>query len=38
LYIHRLCAEFFYMPCPLRASKTFTLSFMVQVKQLGAPS
>jgi hypothetical protein len=27
-----------YMPCPLRASKTFTLSFMVQVKHLGAAS
>jgi len=26
------------MPCPLRASKNFTLSFMVQVKQLGAAS
>jgi hypothetical protein len=28
----------FYMPCPLRASKIFTLSFMLQVKQLGAAS
>jgi hypothetical protein len=24
--------------CPLRASKIFTLSFMVQIKQLGAAS
>jgi len=27
-----------FMPCPLRASKTFTLSFMVQVNHLGAAS
>jgi ABC-type long-subunit fatty acid transport system fused permease/ATPase subunit len=38
LYIHYLCAEFAICLALYMQVKNFTLSFMVQVKQLGAAS
>jgi hypothetical protein len=38
LYIHNLCAEFAICLALYVQVKKFTLSFMVQVKQLGAAS